>query len=131
MHLRPALPSIAVASVDDPSLKGVDFKYIVCTHKAVFADPSVPQQLAPVIGKNTTIVLIQNGVGIEEPFQAMYPNNTVLSGVVGYFHLRVCHAPILMPASPPSADMGQCEPTQDRYHRGEYIRLLRLPCPAY
>jgi len=71
----------AVASVDDPSLKGVDFKYIVCTHKAVFADPSVPQQLAPVIGKNTTIVLIQNGVGIEEPFQAMYPNNTVLSGV--------------------------------------------------
>lgn len=71
----------AVSSPDDPSLKGVSFDYVVCTHKAVFADPPVTKQLAPVIGKDTTIVLIQNGVGIEEPFQAEYPNNTVLSGV--------------------------------------------------
>lgn len=72
----------AVSSPDDESLKGVSFKYVVCTHKAVFADPPVTEQLAPVIGEDTTIVLIQNGVGIEEPFQARYPNNTVLSGVV-------------------------------------------------
>ena len=55
---------------------------MVCTHKAVFSDPPFTERLAPVISKDTVIVLIQNGVGIEEPFQARYPQNTVLSGVV-------------------------------------------------
>ena len=77
----PAEQFLAVSSPNDPSLKNVDFKYIVCTHKAVHAEPSFPEQLAPVVGKDTTIVLIQNGVGIEEAFQAKFPNNTVLSGV--------------------------------------------------
>ena len=75
-------PPLAVASPDDPSLTGANFSYVVCTHKAVFSDPSFPEKLAPVIGKDTTIVLIQNGVGIEEAFQDKYPNNTALSGVV-------------------------------------------------
>ncbi|KAL7006932.1 hypothetical protein EMMF5_003516 [Cystobasidiomycetes sp. EMM_F5] len=71
----------AVASPDDKSLKGVKFSYVVCTHKAVYMDPPVTERLAPVISDDTTIVLIQNGVGIEEPFQKRFPNNTVLSGV--------------------------------------------------
>ncbi|KAK9895444.1 putative ketopantoate reductase family protein [Cystobasidium minutum MCA 4210] len=71
----------AVATPSDPSLKGVDFKYVVATHKGIQTTPSAAEQLKPVIGKDTVIVLIQNGVGVEEPFKAMYPNNTILSGV--------------------------------------------------
>jgi len=73
---------IAVATPSDPSLKDVNFKYVVATHKGIQTSPSAAEQLKPVVGKDTTIVLIQNGVGVEEPFKAMYPNNTILSGVV-------------------------------------------------
>jgi 2-dehydropantoate 2-reductase len=76
----------AVATPSDSSLQGVTFKYIVATHKGIQASPTAAEQLKPVVGKDTTIVLIQNGVGVEEPFQAMYPNNTILSGVVSESH---------------------------------------------
>lgn len=73
---------VAVATPSDPSLKDVNFTYVVATHKGIQTTPSAAEQLKPVIGKDTVIVLIQNGVGVEEPFKAMYPNNTILSGVV-------------------------------------------------
>lgn len=60
----------------------MNFTYVVATHKGIQTTPSAAEQLKPVIGKDTVIVLIQNGVGVEEPFKAMYPNNTILSGVV-------------------------------------------------
>lgn len=96
---------IAVATPSDSSLKGVNFKYVVATHKGIQTSPSAAEQLKPVIGKDTTIVLIQNGVGVEEPFKAMYPNNTILSGVVShpadmYNGRRLIHLSL--------QDLGQC-----------------------
>ncbi|KAI5242666.1 mandelate racemase/muconate lactonizing enzyme family protein [Aureobasidium subglaciale] len=56
------------------------FDYIVCTHKAV--NPSrVPPLLKNAVGDKTTFVIIQNGVGNEEPFRKIYPNNTIISCV--------------------------------------------------
>lgn len=37
--------------------------------------------IAPLVGKNTSIVLIQNGVGVEEPFRQRFPNNPIVSAV--------------------------------------------------
>ncbi|RAK96789.1 ketopantoate reductase family protein [Aspergillus ibericus CBS 121593] len=54
--------------------------YIVCTNKAIDPD-SVVQSLAPAVGKDTTIVIIQNGVGNEDPFRAAYPSCTIISCV--------------------------------------------------
>jgi len=41
----------------------------------------VPAQLKPVVGDKTTIVLVQNGVGNEDPFRATLPECTILSCV--------------------------------------------------
>ncbi|KAL4800800.1 ketopantoate reductase PanE/ApbA-domain-containing protein [Aspergillus venezuelensis] len=60
---------------------GTKFAYIVCAHKAV--DPAgsiIP--LDPVVTKDSTIVVLQNGVGNEEPFRQRWPGVTVISGVV-------------------------------------------------
>ncbi|KIY67536.1 2-dehydropantoate 2-reductase [Cylindrobasidium torrendii FP15055 ss-10] len=57
------------------------FDYVVCANKAITMDPPVSEQIAPVVGEHTTIIVIQNGIGNEEEFQARFPNNTVLSGV--------------------------------------------------
>ncbi|KAK4541327.1 hypothetical protein LTR36_008085 [Oleoguttula mirabilis] len=63
-----------------PADSTTKFDYIVCAHKAVNPD-KVPPILKPVVGDNTTFVIIQNGVGNEEPFRHTYPNNTILSCV--------------------------------------------------
>ncbi|KIY53911.1 2-dehydropantoate 2-reductase [Fistulina hepatica ATCC 64428] len=57
------------------------FTYVVCTNKAIAMSPSWSELIAPAVSKDTTIVLIQNGVGNEEEFRARFPQNTILSGV--------------------------------------------------
>ncbi|KAJ5826446.1 hypothetical protein N7474_003584 [Penicillium riverlandense] len=55
--------------------------YIVCAHKAIDQD-SVAAQLQPVIDDTrSTIVIIQNGVGNEEPFRRKFPQCSILTCV--------------------------------------------------
>ncbi|KAI4721378.1 2-dehydropantoate 2-reductase [Aureobasidium sp. EXF-10727] len=56
------------------------FDYIVCTHKAVNPD-KVPPLFKSAVDDKTTFVIIQNGVGNEEPFRTTFPNNTIISCV--------------------------------------------------
>jgi ketopantoate reductase len=57
------------------------YDFVVCVHKAINQD-AIAKSLAPVIDDTTTIVLIQNGVGNEDPFRAQFPNCSILSCVV-------------------------------------------------
>ncbi|KAK7429406.1 hypothetical protein QQZ08_003998 [Neonectria magnoliae] len=60
---------------------GRKFDYVVCAHKAI-AQSSHPSQIeAGVDETRTTIVIIQNGVGNEEPFRDSFPATTILSCV--------------------------------------------------
>lgn len=65
---------------------GIDTKpydFIVVTTKNV-ADvhPTVAELIAPAVTEgHTTIALVQNGLNIEKPIIAAFPNNPVLSGV--------------------------------------------------
>lgn len=56
--------------------------YIVCAHKAINQD-EVVAKLQPAIDSKTTIVVIQNGVGNEEPFRKQFPENSIITCVVG------------------------------------------------
>ncbi|KAJ8125240.1 hypothetical protein O1611_g8399 [Lasiodiplodia mahajangana] len=67
--------------VKSPADAQSTFDYIVCAHKAI-NQASIPEQLAPVVDpKKTTIVIIQNGVGNEEPFRQAFPGASILSCV--------------------------------------------------
>ncbi|KAI1419282.1 2-dehydropantoate 2-reductase [Xylaria sp. FL1777] len=67
--------------VKTPAEAESTFDYIVCAHKAI-DQASVPRQLAPVVDETqTTIVIIQNGVGNEEPFREAFPGASILSCV--------------------------------------------------
>lgn len=59
---------------------GQSFDYIVCAHKAV-NPPAIPSLFKSVVSDSTTFVIIQNGVGNEDPFRETYPNNSILSCV--------------------------------------------------
>lgn len=67
---------------------GEKFDFVVCAHKAVDQD-SVPSQIEAAVDEDrTTIVIIQNGVGNEEPFRNRFPRATILSCVVCFLIFR-------------------------------------------
>ena len=59
------------------------FDYIIIASKALRnSDSSTAELVRPAVSKDTTIVLIQNGIGIEDEYMEAYPINTLLSCVV-------------------------------------------------
>lgn len=58
------------------------FDYVVCTSKAI-NQAEIPAQIARCVApERTAIVLIQNGIGNEEPFRDYFPTSTIISCVV-------------------------------------------------
>jgi 2-dehydropantoate 2-reductase len=56
---------------------------VLCANKALLdAKPSLADQLRPIISPSTSIVLLQNGVGAEDPLHTAFPENTIISAVV-------------------------------------------------
>ena len=57
------------------------FQYILCANKAT--DPAATAALfKDIAAEQTTFVLMQNGVGNEDPFRDAFPSCTIISGVV-------------------------------------------------
>ena len=71
-----------VVVVRAPAEAGETFDYVVCAHKAI-DQSSIPERLAAAVDENKTcIVIIQNGVGNEDPFHEAFPKCPILSCVV-------------------------------------------------
>jgi len=67
----------------DAASSGDKFAFVICTTKSFLdAKPSLAEQIQPVVGRNTTIVLVQNGIGGEDPLHMAFPNNTIISCAV-------------------------------------------------
>lgn len=81
------VPDALYGSVDSIS-KDEQFDYIVCTNKAL--EPAkLPDQIEPAVKTNqTTIVLIQNGVGSELYMREKFPDNTIIA-TVSYVSARL------------------------------------------
>ncbi|KAJ1823443.1 hypothetical protein LPJ56_002981 [Coemansia sp. RSA 2599] len=73
-------PSKVVRSVDEAADA---YDYVVVCTKALPNQGDNSGIIANAVRKHTAIVLIQNGIGIEDPFVARYPDNPVVS-VVAY-----------------------------------------------
>lgn len=69
--------------VSSPSgLDGGSFDYVIVATKSIPIANGKRLALAEFpIEKNVPIVLIQNGIGIEEPYRAAFPENPIISGV--------------------------------------------------
>ena len=75
-----------------PAEAGQTYDYIVCAHKAIDQDSSV-KAIAPAVDEDkTTIVIIQNGVGNEEPFRNEWPNATIITCVVSLSPCRLANS---------------------------------------
>jgi len=81
--LRFVLKSIVCNAVPDVSESDTKFDFIVVTTKNIAdVSPTVAEIIAPAVTpSHTSIVLLQNGLNIEKPLIAAFPNNVVISGV--------------------------------------------------
>ncbi|VBB79885.1 Putative 2-dehydropantoate 2-reductase [Podospora comata] len=76
---RPA----AVYPSPDAASKGAvkQWDYIIVTTKALPDVSDDSALIAPLVSEGSCIVLIQNGVGVEEPYRLRFPANPIVSGV--------------------------------------------------
>ncbi len=72
VHYRPGVVRVVVDA------KG-PFDFILVCSKAF---PGTSKLIEAAVSEQTAIVLAQNGIGIEEEYAELYPNNTIISGVV-------------------------------------------------
>lgn len=68
--------------IKTPAEANQTFDYVVCAHKAIDQTSAVTALGPAVEESKTTIVIIQNGVGNEEPFRNTWPNATIITCVV-------------------------------------------------
>ncbi|KAJ8143040.1 hypothetical protein OY671_003815 [Metschnikowia pulcherrima] len=75
-------PKHVSRSVEDAARDFGPFDYVVVTTKNI-PDGSMTCEdiIRPAVSPSTTIVLIQNGIGIEKPMFEQFPGSVVLSGI--------------------------------------------------
>ncbi|KAK4150373.1 ketopantoate reductase PanE/ApbA-domain-containing protein [Chaetomidium leptoderma] len=76
-------PSVAAAAANpNPSEAGPrEWDYIIVTTKALPDRSDDSALIAPLVGPHSCIVLIQNGVGVEQPYRTRFPTNPIISAV--------------------------------------------------
>ncbi|RTE82795.1 hypothetical protein BHE90_002700 [Fusarium euwallaceae] len=57
------------------------FRWLLVATKATVNCPEA-EAIKPAVSPNTTIVILQNGIAIEDPFRAAFPQTPILSGVL-------------------------------------------------
>lgn len=88
LHIQPKVVRSPLEAVEDSRNsnssdegEGV-YDYLLVACKAI-PEAQISETIAPAVSRGrTTIVLLQNGIGIEEEYSKKFPENLLLSGVV-------------------------------------------------
>ncbi|KAL0934190.1 putative 2-dehydropantoate 2-reductase [Colletotrichum truncatum] len=76
-----AFPSVEAAAALNRAGSTSQWDYVFVTTKALPDRSDDSAMIAPLISPASCIVLIQNGVGVEEPFRKRFPKNPIVSAV--------------------------------------------------
>lgn len=74
-------PHAVFPSIEAAARSGTQFDYIVVTTKALPDVTDDSLTIAPLVSSSSSVVLIQNGVGVEDPHRSRFPNSPILSAV--------------------------------------------------
>ncbi|KAB5566610.1 ketopantoate reductase PanE/ApbA-domain-containing protein [Coniochaeta sp. 2T2.1] len=64
-----------------PNSAKTEWDFVVVTTKALPDRTDDSALIAPLVGPGTAIVLVQNGVGVEEQYRSRFPSNPIVSAV--------------------------------------------------
>lgn len=74
-------PTRTFPNAEEAKKAGVKWDFVIVTTKALPDVSDDSELLEGLIQKGTAIVLIQNGLGVEEPYRCRYPDAIILSAV--------------------------------------------------
>lgn len=74
-------PTRTFPNAEEAKKAGVKWDFVIVTTKALPDISDDSELLEGLIQKGTAIVLIQNGLGVEEPYRCRYPDAIILSAV--------------------------------------------------
>ncbi|KAJ0419697.1 ketopantoate reductase PanE/ApbA C terminal-domain-containing protein [Aspergillus carlsbadensis] len=76
-------PKIVQSLSESRQVPGPPYEYVVVCTKAFLDEEPSPAELIKeiIISDKTSIVLVQNGIGVEDPYQERFPDNLVISCV--------------------------------------------------
>lgn len=77
-HPAAVYPSVAAAAATEPPK---EWHYVVIATKALPDRLDEASLIAPLISNASSMVLLQNGVGIEEPYRQRFPATPIVSGI--------------------------------------------------
>lgn len=105
-------PTVASSVSEAVTMAKLAFDYIVvCCKSTLGSTPSTAFLIAPAVtASRTSIVIIQNGLGVEREFHALFPNAPIISGV----------------AYPPSTQVSPSSVSHteiELLHLGNFLRL--------
>lgn len=82
-NFRPhgVFPSVTAAAPGAGSAPRDGWDYIIVTTKALPDRSDDSELITPLVSPRSCIVLIQNGVGVEEPYRKRFPQNPIVSAV--------------------------------------------------
>lgn len=121
-------PSV-FSSVKEAAAKGKEYDYIFITTKVASKGAVETSVIRPAITSRSAIVLMQNGIAIEEPWRKAYPHNTIISAVL-YLPVRQISPTTFgnalsdiiqlgtFPAEAPKHHKEMAETLKDILHRG-------------
>jgi len=129
IKLRPSVTSsIAETAAQQNNEDGdAGWDYIViCTKALPSSTPSTCDLIAPAVGPKTTIVLIQNGISIEDDYSARFPSTPLLSCVV-YMPVTQTSPGIIEHIEPlESLEIGTYPATASAEHKASAQRFREL-----
>lgn len=107
------------------------YDYVLCTNKVTPTFGSSYFDLQDIVSRDTTLVSLQNGIGVEAALRQVFPDNTLISGIVyiscqqprpGLVRQEACIRPHIagLALFPPRQ---QVISTQDRLRFNEYLQL--------
>ncbi|KAI0477185.1 2-dehydropantoate 2-reductase [Xylariaceae sp. FL0804] len=74
-------PSVSAAAPTSAPSARPAWDYVVVTTKALPDRSDDAALIAPLVSDHTCIVLIQNGLGVEQPYRKRFPRNPIVSAV--------------------------------------------------
>jgi 2-dehydropantoate 2-reductase len=104
--------------------EGEGFDFILVTAKAI---PGLADKITPAVTPGrTTIALLQNGIGIEDEYRRLFPNNPLISGVVYLPATQI--APAVMRQAPDvqNLHLGTFPASAPQAHKDRVVQLSEL-----
>lgn len=74
-------PEFTFSSPEEARKAGVTWDYLLVATKALPDLGDDSGLLEGLVGENTAVVLVQNGLGVEQPYQQRFPRSSILSAV--------------------------------------------------